>query len=123
MNNILSIVTFLPLAGTALLFVIPRGREGLLRYGALIVMITDFVASIPLWFDFEIANAGPQFVEKYPWIPGHGIEYHLGVDGISLLLVLLTTFLGPIAVLCSWTAVTKWVKEYMISLLLLQTGM
>jgi len=123
MDNLLTIITFLPLVGAALLFIIPRSKETALKYITLIVMTADFIVSLPLWWNFELANAGPQFVEKYEWIPGHGIEYYMAVDGISLLLVLLTTFLGPITVLCSWTAITKRVKEYMICLLLLQTGM
>ncbi len=123
MDYLLTIITFLPAVGAVLLALVPRQRESLLKYGALIFMLADLIISLPLWWDFELANAGPQFVEKYPWIPNHGIEYFLGVDGISLLLVLLTTFLGPITVLCSWTAITKRVKEYMVCLLLLQTGM
>jgi len=123
MDNLLTIITFLPLVGVALLFIIPRSKELTLKYCTFIFMLADFIVSLPLWWKFELANAGPQFVEKYQWIPGHGIEYYMAVDGISLLLVLLTTFLGPITVLCSWTAITKRVKEYMICLLLLQTGM
>ncbi len=123
MDNLLTIVTFLPLAGAVLVALVPKGRVNAIRWVTFIVMLAGFAVSLPLWTGFETANAGPQFVDRYPWIPAHGIEYFLGIDGISLLLVLLTTFLGPIAVLCSWSAVTKQVKGYMLSLLLLQTGM
>ena len=78
---------------------------------------------MPLWFWFNPQNAEFQFVERAPWIPSIGAEYFLGVDGISTLLILLTTLLGFIAILSSWTAITERVKEYYIFLLVLQTGM
>ena len=78
---------------------------------------------MPLWFWYNPQNADFQFVERAPWIPSIGAEYFLGVDGLSTLLILLTTMMGFIAVLSSWTAITERVKEYYIFLLVLQTGM
>ncbi len=118
---ILSLVTFLPLAGAVLFIFLPKEKTGLLRYLALLITLAVFAASLVLYFRFDGGTADPQFVEKAPWL-GYGISYHLGVDGISLWLVLLTTFLLPIVVLSSWTYIGKRVKEYLIFLLLLETG-
>ena len=79
--------------------------------------------SVPLWFWYNPQGADFQFVERAPWIPSIGAEYFLGVDGLSTLLILLTTLMGFIAILSSWTAITERVKEYYIFLLVLQTGM
>jgi len=118
---LLTIVTFLPAAGALLLIFIGRERENLLRYTALAVTVLVFLVSLNLHFRFDAQNSAPQFVEKVPWI-GYGINYHVGIDGISLYLVLLTTFLMPIAVLSSWTYIRSRVKEYLIFMLLLETG-
>jgi NADH-quinone oxidoreductase subunit M len=118
---ILSIVTFLPLAGAVLFIFISRDRENLLRYLALFVTILTFVASLYMYFNFNAQTPEPQFVERSAWI-GYGINYHIGIDGISLYLILLTTFLMPIVILSSWTYIKSRVKEYLIFMLLLQTG-
>jgi len=118
---ILSIVTFLPLAGAVLFIFIGRERENLLRYLALFITIITFIASLYLYFNFNAQTPEPQFVEKSAWI-GYGINYHIGIDGISLYLVLLTTFLMPIVLLSSWTYIQSRVKEYLIFMLMLQTG-
>jgi NADH-quinone oxidoreductase subunit M len=118
---ILSIVTFLPLAGAVLLIFVNRSRENLLRYLALLFTVAAFIISLFLYFNFDATTAAPQFVEQNSWI-GYGIQYHVGIDGISLFLVLLTTFLMPIAVLSSWTYIQKRVKEYLIFMLMLETG-
>ncbi len=118
---ILSLVTFLPLAGAVLLIFIHRGKENLLRYLALGVTILTFIISLFLYFNFNSQTPDPQFVEENVWL-GYGIDYHIGIDGISLFLVLLTTFLGPIIILSSWTYIQKRVKEYLIIMLMLETG-
>jgi NADH-quinone oxidoreductase subunit M len=118
---ILSLLTFLPLAGAVLFVFLPKEKTGRLRWLALIVTLAVFAASLVLYFQFDGGTSEPQFVERAPWL-GYGISYHLGVDGISLWLVLLTTFLMPIVVLSSWTYIGKRVKEYLIFLLLLETG-
>lgn len=118
----LSAIVFIPLLGSLLVLATPRSRQALVRGVAFTVMGIDFLVSLPLFWAFNSESAAFQFVEKVSWIPSMGISYHLGLDGISLLLVLLTTFLGPIVVLGS-SAVTKHLKAYFVSMLLLQTGM
>jgi NADH-quinone oxidoreductase subunit M len=120
--QILSIMIFLPLAGALLLIFINKDKENLLRNIALILTLVTFVISLSVYFNFNNQNPDPQFVEKSSWI-GYGIDYHIGIDGISLLLVLLTTFLMPIAILASWKYIGKRVKEYLIFMLLLEVGM
>ncbi|MBI3013995.1 MAG: NADH-quinone oxidoreductase subunit M [Candidatus Tectomicrobia bacterium] len=94
-----------------------------IRWGALLVSLLDFVLSLKLYTDFNPATPALQFVEKVPWIPRWGVSYSVGVDGISLFLILLTTLLSSVAILSSWKAITERVKEYMASMLLLETGM
>jgi NADH-quinone oxidoreductase subunit M len=123
MSHLLTVVTFLPLAGALLLLLVPRDRARVFAYGATVVAGIDFLLSIPLWTRFETGRSGFQFVERAAWIPALGVQYLVGIDGISLLLILLTTLLGFVAILSSWSAITDRVKEYYIFLLLLQTGM
>jgi NADH-quinone oxidoreductase subunit M len=119
----LSIILFTPLAGALLLLFVSKRNEDAIRWIANAVTLIGFLVSVPLWFRFNTQDAEFQFVERLPWIPSIGAEYFLGVDGLSTLLILLTTMMGFIAVLSSWTAITERVKEYYISLLVLQTGM
>src|SRR5688572_12838766 len=123
MNHYLSLVLFLPLAGAALLLLMPKQNTSAIRLIANIVAVLGFAISIPLWFWYDPQNPEFQFVERAAWIPSIGAEYFLGVDGLSTLLILLTTLIGFIAVLSSWEAITERVKEYYIFILVLQTGM
>src|SRR5262245_45938568 len=123
MSHYLSIVLFTPLAGAFLLLLVPKQNEGAIRWIANIVAFAGFVISIPLWWWYNPQGATFQLVERAPWIPSIGAEYFLGVDGLSTLLILLTTMMGSIAVLSSWTAITERVKEYYVFLLVLQSGM
>ncbi len=121
---ILSVVTYIPIAGAiVLIFFFPKERTGAIQSFATVVAGLDFVASLPLWFAFDRGKAGYQFVERASWIPSLGVEYQFGIDGISLVLILLTTFIGFIAVYCSYTAIAERQKEYYVLLLLLQTFM
>ena len=120
---IVSIVTFLPLVGVALLLCLDRQRESAIKHLAFAVSVATFLASLALYGGFRLDVPGMQFTERTPWIGWLGAEYHVGVDGISLLLVLLTTFLSAVAILSSYSAITTSVKEYMICMLLLETGM
>jgi NADH-quinone oxidoreductase subunit M len=120
---ILSTVTFLPAVGAVLVALLPRAREGVVKMVALGVTLLTFVVSLPLWAAFNPEVAGYQFVETRAWMPSLGISYHLGLDGISVLLVLLTTFLMPLSLLASWHSIeTRW-KEFAVTMLLLETGM
>ncbi|HEX16372.1 MAG TPA: NADH-quinone oxidoreductase subunit M, partial [Deltaproteobacteria bacterium] len=120
---LLSVVTFLPLAGALLLLFAPREREDWIKGFALGVTLIDFILSLALFIYFDEGRVGMQFVEHIPWIREWGVSYHMGIDGISLLLILLTTYLMVLSVLSSWSAVEKGIKEYMIAFLLLETGM
>jgi len=120
---ILSAVTFLPVLGAALVFLLPRRREGLVKVTALATSLVTFVVSVPLFTRFDASLSDYQFVEQRAWMPTLGVSYHLGVDGISLLLVLLTTFLMPLVLLSSWRSIERRWKEFAITMLLLETGM
>ena len=126
-NLLLTLVTFLPLLGAAIIFVFIRGEEEEVarnsRQMALWTSLVTFLLSLFIWFDFERGTADFQMVEKYDWIPSLGISYHMGVDGISMMFVLLSTLLTPLCVLSSWEAITSRVKEYMIAFLVLETLM
>ena len=118
---ILSLVTFLPLAGALALVFFPRDGRRPARIFALAIALLTFLVSLAIYFGFDGGSAAAQFVEHRPWI-GHGIDYHVGIDGLSLFLVLLTTFLTPVALLSSWRAVGERVKEFSFFMLLLETG-
>ncbi len=123
---ILSIVTFLPLAGVVMILAV-RGEEALVarnaRWVALWTSLVTFAVSLVLWFGFDPGNPGFQFEERAEWLPEIGISYHMGVDGISMPFVLLSTLLIPICVLASWDAVQHRVREYMIAFLVMETMM
>jgi NADH-quinone oxidoreductase subunit M len=122
-THLLSWVLFAPLVGLAVLLFIPGHQKQLIRWWANIASFCGFLISIPLVTGFDKTRAGYQFVEQVDWIPTIGAQYHIGIDGISLLLVMLTTVMGFLSILCSWSAVEHRVKEYYAMFLLLQTGM
>jgi NADH-quinone oxidoreductase subunit M len=123
-SHILSIVTYTPLVGAVLLLLPPfKGRDNAVRWTANVFGVLGFLVSLPLWFWYDRVAGGFQLVERHSWIPTIGVQYLFGVDGISVLLILLTTLLGTIAILSSWTAITDRVRAYYVFLLLLQTGM
>jgi NADH-quinone oxidoreductase subunit M len=121
--GILTAVVFLPALGALLLAFVPRRGDAPLKWGAVGVSVITFALSLPLYFRFNAGTADYQFVEHVPWVPSLGIGYHVGLDGISLLLVLLTTFLMPVALASAWTAIEDRTKEFVITMLLLETGM
>src|SRR5262249_19610701 len=122
-NHLLTLVVFLPLVGALLGLLIPREEEGLARALGLATSTVTFVASLGLLAGFDAQTAGFQLETNVPWADTVGIRYHIGIDGISLWLVLLTTFLTPITLLSATHAVSKKVREFVISMLLLETGM
>ena len=129
MTNILTIVCFFPLLGVLMILFWPKGKEHEteVKWIANIVAFVGFLVSIPLITHFNrpefIDPSGMRFVFKAPWIESLGVQYHFGIDGISLLLILLTTLLGSISILSSWNAITTRVREYYCYFLILQTGM
>ncbi len=122
-QHILSVVLFTPLAGALLALFIPREKEELHRVLGNVFGMLGFVVSVPLVWWFNPDMPGFQFKENVDWIPSIGARYTLGIDGISFLLVMLTTVLGAISILSSWNAIQARRKEYYILFLLLQTGM
>lgn len=126
-DQILSIITFLPLVGVFFILVFIRGDEEAVarnaRYTALWTSLVTFAVSLTLWFGFDRGTAEFQFVEEYAWIPSLGLTYRMGVDGISVLFVLLSTLLTPLCILASWEAVKTRVREYMVAFLVLETLM
>ena len=119
---LVSIITFLPLAGSILLVFVRNGSDRAVRTGALAMSVLTFGLSMALYFGFNGASGLPEFVERASWL-GRGLDYHVGVDGISLFLVLLAAFLTPLALLSSWRAIGDRVKEFSVFMLLLETGM
>jgi NADH-quinone oxidoreductase subunit M len=120
---ILTLITFVPLLGALLIAFIPRDRVQLVRIAALATALVSFVLSLALLPAFDAQGQGFQFVEQVDWIPAFGIQYKLGIDGISLALVVLTTTLTWISILASFGPIKDRVKEYMISFLILEVGM
>ncbi|MCS6845568.1 MAG: NADH-quinone oxidoreductase subunit M [Caldilineales bacterium] len=120
---VLSLVVFLPLVGALALLFIRSSAERALKWTAMLTALLTFAVSLILFFGWRVGEAGYQFVEQRPWVPDVGIGYHLGVDGISLFLVLLTTFLMPLTLLFSWDTVKDRLKAYLVLMLLLETAM
>jgi NADH-quinone oxidoreductase subunit M len=121
--GLLSAVLALPLVGAVIVLLLPREREGLQRGMGVAAALATFALSVPLYARFDAASADYQFVEYALWMPSLGVGYHLGIDGISLLLVLLTTFLTPIALASAWRAIEDRTKEFVAVMLLLETSM
>ncbi|RJP18368.1 MAG: NADH-quinone oxidoreductase subunit M [Candidatus Abyssobacteria bacterium SURF_5] len=119
---ILSIITYIPVVGALIIMLFLR-RDTTIKWFANVVVLVDFIVSLRLVSGFVKDRHVLQFVERADWIQSLGVQYFFGVDGISILLVMLTTFLGVLAVLSSWSAIHERVKEYYIFMLLLQTGM
>ncbi len=122
MDHILSIVLFTPLAGLIVLLFIPGSNALAVKVWANVASFFGFLVSVPLVLQFD-RTKDFQFVERASWIPSIGASYHLGIDGLSLLLVMLTTVLGFLSILSSWTAIQDRLKEYYAFFLLLQVGM
>jgi NADH-quinone oxidoreductase subunit M len=121
-SKLLSLVIFLPLVGALAVGLAPR-KDELTRWIALVFSLLVFVASLVLWVQFDTSTHEMQFVERVPWIPAFNVEYAVGVDGISVLMVLLTTLITPLCVLCSWRSVDTRVKEFMTAVLAMETAM
>src|SRR5205807_7082279 len=119
-QHLLSIILLTPLAGLLVLFLIPGRNKDLIRVWANLVAFAGFMISLPLIKRFQAGAPGFQFEERLDWIPSLGAHYHLGIDGISLLLVMLTTLMGFIAILSSWSGIQDRLKEYYAMFLLLQ---
>src|ERR1700684_4337114 len=122
-SHLLTVIAFPPLLGVPALLLLRADDHTWIRRIALAISVAEFVISLFLLHGFDGVNAQYQFEEYYDWIARANIHYHLGVDGISLFLVLLTTFLTPLAILCSWQAIRENVKGFFIALLVIETAM
>jgi NADH-quinone oxidoreductase subunit M len=122
-NYLLTYLLLVPFIGGLLLLLINREKENLIRYFGVAVSVITFIVSLFLYYGFDISKSGFQFVYKFPWIENLNISYHVGIDGISLLLVLLTTFIAPLTLISSWKGINKKVKEFTFFMLMLEVGM
>jgi NADH-quinone oxidoreductase subunit M len=126
--GLLTLAITLPIIGALVLMIIPNrdgAKDGLIRWLAFTIAMLAFAVSLVLWAGFDSSPSAPafQFVERAAWIPQFGIEYYLGIDGLSLMLIVLTGFLTPLALLSSWHGIEKKVKEFSILMLLLEASM
>jgi NADH-quinone oxidoreductase subunit M len=118
---ILTIITFLPAIGALLILFFKK--ENIIKVLSFMFSLITFIISMTLYIYFDGTTYKMQFVEHIPWVKDYGISYFVGVDGISLFLVLLTTFITPIAILSSFKGITEKIKGYMVCMLILETGM
>src|SRR5229473_7761405 len=123
MTNVLSLTLWLPIAAAVLLVVFPKTATNAIKGFGLLASIATFIASLGILGQFKEGVAGFQLVESLSWIPQWGIRYSLGVDGISLWLILLTTLLTPVVFLSSWNTIHKHPKEYVIAFLVMEAAM
>jgi NADH-quinone oxidoreductase subunit M len=121
-NHLLTLILFTPFLAGIILFLLPSDQKGVLRWTAFFLSLIPFAFSLVLWFSFDKLAAGYQFEEKFIWYSALNSSYHVGVDGISLTMVLLTTLLTPLAILASFS-ITDRIKSYMILFFLLEMGM
>lgn len=117
---VLSTLIWLPILGGFLVLFVGRNRDTLAKWLALGVSIATFIASLPLWFEFDTTTASMQFVEKLSWIPQFNIHYHLGVDGLSMPLILLTTFTQILVIASAWDVIKERVEQYMGAFMIMQ---
>ncbi|HME68574.1 MAG TPA: NADH-quinone oxidoreductase subunit M [Myxococcota bacterium] len=131
-SHLLSVVTFLPLAGGLAVLLLDevlgllslsRLSEGVWRWMTLALTALTFALSLGLWTGFDATRIGFQFVERAPWLPDYGVSYFVGIDGVSLLLLVMTTFLMPLVILSSWKDIQRGVRTYLFFMLALETGM
>jgi len=121
-----SLITYLllvPFIGSFLLLLIDKSREHLIRYTGLVISLLAFIISLIIFFNFDSQNPDFQLTHKFPWIENLNIFYFVGIDGLSLLLVLLTTFLTPLTLISSWSSIKTKVKEFTFFMLILEVGM
>src|SRR5687768_10701278 len=122
-NVLLSLIVWTPMVGALLVLLLPREQVDGAKRAAFVFSLITFLLSLALWAGFQPDTAEFQYLEQYRWIPDWGISYLVAVDGVSLFLVLLTTFLTPLVILFSFGDIQKRVKEYFFFMLMLETGM
>ena len=120
---LLSLMIFIPLLGMIAVLLLPRESEELVKRVTLLFTLIPLALAIALFISYDRSTAGTQYVVNVPWIQAFNIQYHIGIDGLSVTLLLLTALLGPICVIASWRNIEKGIKAYMALFLLLETGM
>src|SRR3990172_10376960 len=120
---LLTYLLIIPFAGSIILLFFRAENEKLIKYFGLFVSLIAFLVSLAIYFEFDPANASFQFIHKFKWIENLNIHYNVGIDGMSLLLVLLTTFITPLTLISSWSSINKKVKEFTFFMLFLELGM
>ena len=120
---LLSLMIFLPLLGMIVVLLLPRESEELVKRVTLLFTLIPLALAVALFISYDRSTAGTQYVVNVPWIQAFNIQYHIGIDGLSVTLLLLTALLGPICVIASWRNIEKGIKAYMALFLLLETGM
>src|SRR3990172_5261134 len=119
---LLTYLLIIPFAGSIILLFFRAENEKLIKYFGLFVSLIAFLVSLAIYFEFDPANASFQFIHKFKWIENLNIHYNVGIDGMSLLLVLLTTFITPLTLISSWSSINKKVKEFTFFMLFLELG-
>ena len=122
-SNILITISLLPIIGSLFLLTIPDNRIDLIKQSGLLISCITFILSLVLWIDFDKSSFTFQFVKKLSWIDSSNFYCYIGLDGISLFFVLLTTFLTPICILANWNHFPNRIKDYIIAFLVLETFM
>jgi len=122
-SSLLTYLLLIPFLGSIVLLFIKADKGNLIRYFGLGISIIAFLLSLVIYFNFDSSNSSFQFVHKFTWIENLNIHYHVGIDGMALLLVVLTTFLTPLTLISSWTSINKKVKEFTFFMLFLELGM
>ncbi|MDE0555301.1 MAG: NADH-quinone oxidoreductase subunit M, partial [Candidatus Poribacteria bacterium] len=120
---LLSLMIFIPLLGMVVVLLLPRESEELVKRATLLFTLIPLALAVALFISYDRSAAGTQYVVNVPWIQAFNIQYHVGIDGLSVTLLLLTALLGPICVIASWRNIEKGIKAYMALFLLLETGM
>ena len=120
---LLSLMIFIPLLGMVAVLLLPRASEELIKRVTLFFTLVPLALAVALFISYDRSAAGTQYVVNVPWISAFNIQYHVGIDGLSVTLLLLTALLGPICVIASWSNIEKGIKAYMALFLLLETGM
>ncbi len=119
-SSLLSVLTWLPIAGGIVVMLVGDSRASIARWLALAIALAALAASVPLYLGFDTSTAALQFVERMPWIPSLRSDYYLGIDGISLPLILLTTFSTVLVVIAGWTVIEKRPSQYYAAFLIME---
>ncbi|MCU7853587.1 MAG: NADH-quinone oxidoreductase subunit M, partial [Candidatus Thiodiazotropha sp. (ex Monitilora ramsayi)] len=117
---ILTLTIWLPIIGGFMVLASGDREANATKWTALTIAILTFIVSLPLWFAFDSATAEMQFVERVPWVPAFNVEYYMGIDGISMPLIILTTFITPLVVIAGWEVIKYRPSQYMAAFIIME---